>query len=330
MTDTEQSRQIKVSKWRIALSLSILVAFALFVSTQFGELDELLSLIGHANGWLLLVALALQIVTYVCDGAKWHISVKPNGYHLSLGSLTKLAIEQLSMNQFIPSVGMAGNAIVAREMLRLNIPAWVVAKAMSIDILTLLSSYTVMTATSIYFLWDLVNVVVIWILSAFLVFMILVTVSLWHFVHNHRKWRVLNWFKRWKFVRLTLDVMSQIPEVEIIPWSLFFQASLLRLAIFVLDGLTLLVIMFAIGVPVGFAATLIALAGGSIGGVLSVLPGGVGGFEAASTGILVALGTPLEAALAGTLILRGLILWLPLIPGLIFIRKEIFPYKLSA
>jgi glycosyltransferase 2 family protein len=70
------------------------------------------------------------------------------------------------------------------------------------------------------------------------------------------------------------------------------------------------------------------LVAGSIGGVISFLPGGIGGFEAACAGVLVLLGVDLEEALAGTLLLRAFVLWLPLIPGLVLTRKIIFPYEL--
>lgn len=322
-----QSR-FKISKTRLIISLVVLVGLVVFVSTQFGEAKKLLVLMGNAKFSWLLVALGLQVATYICDGAKWHISIKPSGYGLKISSLTKMAVEQLSLNQFIPSVGMAGNAIVASEMLKLGIPAWVVAKAMSIDILSLLASYVVMTVVAIFLLNSLVPIFVIWFLLAFLVFITSVTLGFIYFIYNHRTWRILNWFKRFKVMRVTLQVLSDIPHDEVIPVQLFIKAIVLRLAIFVLDAFTLYVLMLAIGIPATLSASFLAFAAGSIGGVVSFLPGGIGGFEAACTWILVIFGTSLEAALAGTLLLRGFVLWLPLVPGLIFARREIFPYEL--
>ena len=324
-----KENRFQVSKVRLLVSLGILIGLSLFLASQFGEARELVSLIFRAKYRFLLLALFLQVLTYVFDGAKWHISIKPYGYGLKLRELAKMAVEQLSMNQFIPSVGMAGNAIVAREMLNLKIPGWIVAQAMSIDILSLLASYCAMTVVAILLLYGIVPQVFLWLLIAFLVFMLTVTLAFWHLLYHHNKWRFLNWLKRFKMVKQTLLVMSQIPNGNVIPTQIFFRATALRIGIFVLDGLTLWILMMAIGFPATISASFIDHVAGSIGGIVSFLPGGIGGFEAACAGILVLLGTPFEAALAGTLLLRGFVLWLPLIPGLIFIRKEIFPYELT-
>ncbi|MSR87680.1 MAG: flippase-like domain-containing protein [Candidatus Zambryskibacteria bacterium] len=320
--------RFKISKARLFISLFVLLGLVVFVSTQFGEAKKLLVLIGNAKFSWLLVALGLQVATYVCDGAKWHISIKPGGYGLKIGVLTKMSIEQLSLNQFIPSIGMAGNAVVAREMLNIGVPAWVVAKAMSIDILSLLVSYVVMTVVAIFLLNSVVPIYIIWFLLAFLVFITSVTLGFIYFIYNHRTLRILSWLKRFKMIRITLEVMSDIPREEVAPVQLFIKASMLRLAIFVLDAITLYVLMLSIGIPVTLSASFLAFVAGSIGGVVSFLPGGIGGFEGACTWILVLFGTSLEAALAGTLLLRGFVLWLPLIPGLIFARRELFPYEL--
>jgi len=56
---------------------------------------------------------------------------------------------------------------------------------------------------------------------------------------------------------------------------------------------------------------------------VSVLPGGVGAFEVGSVVLLRVLSIPLEAALTATLLLRGLTLWLPMLPGLWLARREV-------
>ena len=62
---------------------------------------------------------------------------------------------------------------------------------------------------------------------------------------------------------------------------------------------------------------------GSMAGTISFLPGGIGGFEAGCVLTLHLLGVPVEDALTGTLLLRGLSLWLPLVPGLFLVRRDI-------
>ena len=60
--------------------------------------------------------------------------------------------------------------------------------------------------------------------------------------------------------------------------------------------------------------------GASILAALSPIPMGLGSFEAGSTAMLSLLGVPVHTALAGTLLVRGFTLWLPLLPGLVLMR----------
>jgi glycosyltransferase 2 family protein len=60
----------------------------------------------------------------------------------------------------------------------------------------------------------------------------------------------------------------------------------------------------------------------SVVATLSPIPLGLGSFEGTCTGLLHLTGGRLEASLAATLILRGLTLWLPMLPGLWLIRRE--------
>jgi uncharacterized membrane protein YbhN (UPF0104 family) len=55
---------------------------------------------------------------------------------------------------------------------------------------------------------------------------------------------------------------------------------------------------------------------------LGVVPAGLGVFEATSIATLRLLDVPLEAALAATMLARGMMLWLPLVPGLFVTRAE--------
>lgn len=60
---------------------------------------------------------------------------------------------------------------------------------------------------------------------------------------------------------------------------------------------------------------------------LGPIPLGLGSFELVCTASLKLLGVPIEAALAGTLMLRVMTLWLPLLPGLFLMRRCLFGHS---
>ena len=55
---------------------------------------------------------------------------------------------------------------------------------------------------------------------------------------------------------------------------------------------------------------------------LGPVPGGLGIFEAASVATLKLMGVPIDAGLAATLLFRGFSYWLPMVPGILFARRE--------
>jgi glycosyltransferase 2 family protein len=90
--------------------------------------------------------------------------------------------------------------------------------------------------------------------------------------------------------------------------------------IVVLDAATLGATLRALGHTAPLSTVLVSFMLASVAETVSLIPGGVGTFEAACVGLLNLLGVPLETALAGTLLLRGFTLWLPLPAGLSLLR----------
>ena len=89
---------------------------------------------------------------------------------------------------------------------------------------------------------------------------------------------------------------------------------------FLADSATLAACLLALGLPFQPATAFLALMAGSIAATLAPIPLGLGSFEASCTAMMISLGVPFEAALTSTLLLRGLTLWLPLVPSLIMMR----------
>ena len=81
--------------------------------------------------------------------------------------------------------------------------------------------------------------------------------------------------------------------------------------------------LLAIGVtaapPDVFASFVLA----SIAATLAPVPIGLGAFEGTAVAMLRLSGIDLEAALTATLMLRGLTVWIPMLPGLWMARREL-------
>jgi uncharacterized membrane protein YbhN (UPF0104 family) len=97
----------------------------------------------------------------------------------------------------------------------------------------------------------------------------------------------------------------------------------LRGLIFVLDALTLSVILHMMSIPAAFQVAFPSFIIASIVATISSIPMGLGTFEVACVSMLGILGVPIEAALAATLLLRGFTLWLPILPGIWLTRRAL-------
>jgi uncharacterized membrane protein YbhN (UPF0104 family) len=94
-------------------------------------------------------------------------------------------------------------------------------------------------------------------------------------------------------------------------------------AVIVLDATTLWVMLHALGAGVAFAVAFPGFLLAMMVTTLGPVPLGLGTFEATCVSALVLQGVALEAALAGTLLLRGFTTWLPMLPGIVLVRREL-------
>ncbi|MFC4702444.1 lysylphosphatidylglycerol synthase transmembrane domain-containing protein [Paraburkholderia caffeinitolerans] len=104
---------------------------------------------------------------------------------------------------------------------------------------------------------------------------------------------------------------------------LLVRTVALQLTIFLLDASTLWLTLSAVGARAQFWVAFASFAVASMVATIGPVPVGLGTFEAASVGMLQMLGVPIEAALAGTLLLRGFTFWLPMLPGVWLARIEL-------
>jgi undecaprenyl-diphosphatase len=101
-----------------------------------------------------------------------------------------------------------------------------------------------------------------------------------------------------------------------------------NISITCLNGLVLSLAVAAAGGSMFWPLTIAVLSVGALLGAAVPTPGGLGGVEAGILGGLIACGVPAAAALAATVIYRGLTYWMPIIPGLTilpWVRKHYLP-----
>jgi len=298
----------------------LLLAGVIATVTHLGEIKHFAKLAHEAEPKWLLVGLLLQFGTYVCTAAVWKRALHYVNIRQSFLSLVPLAFAKLFADQAMPSSGASGISFFIAALKRRGVPTELCMAMMLVSLVAYYVAYLTVALASLALLW-FYHAIHIWILLLVVLFcLVAVAIPAGALLLQHAIPKLLT---RLPNVRNLLQGFTHAPKLLLRNRPLVATSILLYVAIFLLDAATLWIMLLAMGQNVSFLVALPSFVVSSITAMLSPIPLGLGIFEASSTGMLSALGVPVEAAITSTLLLRGFTLWLPMLPGLWLARKEL-------
>ncbi|HEX7076852.1 MAG TPA: lysylphosphatidylglycerol synthase transmembrane domain-containing protein [Candidatus Eisenbacteria bacterium] len=272
--------------------------------------------------WI-LAAVVLQLGTYLCAAGVLHRGIAASGVRRSLLSLVPLGLAKLFIDQVVPTGGLGGTLLVVRALERRTVPRGVATAAVVVNMLSFYAAYAIAVAATLGVLWlgHKFHPAILVLLTLFAFYATAMPVLILWIVYGGPRSRPA-WLHRVPGFDAALRAIEEAPASTLRHPLLFLESILLQLAIVVLDALTLDVLLRATGHVAPFPIVFTSFVLASIAATLSLLPGGVGTFEAGSVASLHYFGVPLEVSLTATLLVRGFTLWLPLVPGVWFARHE--------
>lgn len=322
----------KKKKWwkhvNVVLGVLALAAVVLVVR-NLGDAKRFALLVRDARpGWL-LVALGCQLVTYLCAAEVLHcVARRHTRAHLRYRSFVPLGFAKLFVDQVVPTAGIGGAMMVVRGLLARGISRPIAMAAVLVELLSFYIGHGIAVGIALVAVlaggthpaW------VVWVCVAFGVVAVAIPSAIlwlnWHGVDAAPRW-----LRRVPVAARFLASIGAAPTPVLRDGVQLLETSALQLAVVVLDAATLGAMLYAVGADPPWAAVFAGYTLASAVAAIGILPGGLGIFEATSVATLRMLGVPLEAGLAGTLLARGLMLWLPLLPGLWMTRREAHRYE---
>lgn len=301
-----------------ALALLAVVALALHL----GEVDRFFAIVRHlAPGWLLL-AVAAQLATYGCVAWSWRLALRAEGHRLSSPVLLSLAVQKLFVDQTLPSGGLSGDtwlvgALRARTVSR--------GDALGVLLALLVAHYAgylldAALACAVLVARDELRG---WMLAIAVVFaLVCIAIPLAITLGRRHAGRLPALARRAPRLGAWLHDFAHASTRPLRRRGLLLRLVALDAAVSVFDALTLWVLLHALGQRAAFAVVFPSFMLALMAAMLGPLPLGLGAFEGACVAMLVAQGVPIETALVATLLLRGLTTWLPMLPGLLLVRRE--------
>lgn len=308
---------------RIILGV-VLLAVVILVTRNMSDLTALAEALHHARPLWLLAALLVQALTYLCVALGWRAVLEEAGCPVPVGRLIPIAVGKLFADQALPGAGLGGNILLVGRLVALGVPRGTAVAALLLSMLAYYIAYACLAVLTLVLLWmnHHVTPLLVGVTTSFLlVAMAIPSLALWLRARGSRP--LPRRIEQIQPIARLVHILSEAPAHLLRKRRLIARITLFSGLVFLLDALTLLLCLRALGQVASGSTSLIALMTASIVATLGPIPLGLGSFEASCTAMLSLLDVPLGIALAATLLLRGLTLWLPLTPGFLLARNAL-------
>jgi glycosyltransferase 2 family protein len=314
--------------WRAAPWLFGLASLAalILVVLKVGELERFARLAHGAKPEWLLLALALQIATYACTASVWQRSLASGGAPYPLRSLIPLSLAKVFIDQLLPTGGLSGAVILVRGLARRGIDAAIAGQTLLVALVSFYSAYLIATLAALAVLWlDHQTKPALVVAGAVVGALALGTFAAVAFLR--RRGVPPQWLTKVPDIADLFSKVATAPSTLLRDKQLVAVTIAFQLGVFALDTLTFWAIFFALAQPIGVATAFATFMAASVAATIGPIPLGLGTFEGTAVALLHVLGVEVEAALAATLLLRGLTFWLPMVPGLWLARREMAAFQ---
>jgi uncharacterized protein (TIRG00374 family) len=302
----------------------VFLAAVVAIVWHLGDVRRFAELLRHARPTWLFVGIAFQVVTYACAGAIWWIVFRRAGTPQRLRTLSLLSVGKVFTDQAVPSGGVSGDLFMLQALTRRGTPRPLAIAAVVVTLLGFYAALIASTVASLLYLWMHGKAgPVLLVMTVVLLLLALAVASILFLLVRGTSARVRGWLARFAPLRMVVESFAQAPRDTIRDRVSLGGSAALQMGIVVLDAATLGATLAAVGVdaPLGFIFASFVFA--KIAEITGMVPGGLGTFEGTCVALLHVSGVGFDAALAATLLLRGFTFWLPMLPGVAVVRREL-------
>jgi uncharacterized protein (TIRG00374 family) len=309
--------------WRGWFTGLVIAAALIGAVLHWGELANFMALVRRAEPAWLIAAVLLQFSTYAAVALGWRlVIIRAEGRRYSMMPLIRIALSKLFADQALPTAGMGGNVLLVDQLMTLGAARGTAVAALLISMLGFYASYMIFALGTLFLLWlhgHATSLMVGLITSFVLVAIAIPSLALWLRARGSKPLPPA--VEDIRPIRSLLETIGQAPANLLRDRALLLRLTACNAVVFAADSATLYACLRSLGIDPALATPLIAFILASITATLGPIPLGLGSFELVATSTLHMLGISFEGAIAATLTLRVLTLWLPLIPGMVLMRR---------
>jgi glycosyltransferase 2 family protein len=330
--------------WKMIINIVTLVALAALIYTVREEIADTLQNLKNLEPWALLLILPAQILNYHSYAELYQSLFKLLGHNLRYKKLFILTLELNFVNNVFPSGGVTGISYFGVRMKTMGVSPGKSTLVQMIRYILLFVSFQILLFLGLIILaiGGQASNFAILIAGSLATLLFVGTLAAMFIVGSKKR---INGFFTYitRFVNRLIRVVRpkhpetiNIQKVQILFTELHENYLELRKRPKVLRGpllhalmaniaeiLTIYVVYIAFGQWVNPGAVIIAYAIANFAGLISVLPGGVGVYEALMTAVLASSGVPAGVSIPITITYRILNMTLQLPPGYYFYHRAL-------
>lgn len=323
-------------RWKLLLNIVTVIAMGVLIFAIHEQLIETLKNLAKVNAWLLLLLIPVQVANYHAQAKMYQGLFAMLGNKIRYGFLYRAALELNFINHVFPSGGISGISYFGVRMKNNEISGGKATLVQLVKVALLILSFEVLLVTGLLFLAfeNKANDFVVLVTSTLTTLMIVGTFAFVMIIGSKRRINATFTFLTKVLNRILHFFMPKSPETISIKrvenaftdlhenyktiesrWRELKRPFLWALVANATEVLAIYVVYLAFGEWVNIGAVILAYAVANFAGLVSVMPGGVGIYEALMTGVLVAAGIPAAISLPVTVMFRMLSTLIQVPPG---------------
>lgn len=337
----EEKRQ---KKWKLILNVATLVALAILIYAVRDQIANTISRLGEVNGWPLFLMLPAQYLNYYSYSNMYKSLLAILDEKVSFKFMFRVTSELNFVNNVFPSGGVSGFSYFGLRMRGAGITSGKATLVQMMRFILIFVSFQVLLFSGLLILAlnGGVNNLVILIAGSLSTLLLVGTVGV-AFIVGSKK-RINSFFTYITKVanKLIHIIRPKHPETinikrveklftELHENYLVFKKKpgllkkplMYALLANTAEIMTIYVVYIAFGQWVNPGAVIIAYAIANFAGLISVLPGGIGIYEALMTAVLASAGVPAGVSLPVTVMYRILNMTIQLPPGYVLYHKAV-------
>lgn len=342
--ETSNAASFFKRNWKLILNIVTFLALAVLVYAIRDQLVETFERIPELNFWWLLLMLPIQVINYHAQTKLYQDLFAVVGNKLRYGLLYRASLELNFVNHVFPSAGISGISYFGARMRNPDITGSKATIVQLMKLVLLILSFEVLLIVGLFALamGNKANDFVILVTSSLTTLMVVGTFAFAAIIGSKRRISATFGFLTKVLNRVIHFVRPKHPETINIEraekvveelhgnyktiesqWRNLKRPFVWALLANLTEVLSVYVVYLAFGDAVNVGAIILAYAVANFAGLVSILPGGVGVYEALMAGVLVAAGVPAGISLSVTVTYRVLNTLIQVPPGYFLYHRTI-------